>query len=431
MADFDFKTGQFPIATVIDAAQRKAQIEQQARQFGQESLIRGLQTIGDAGQVLYDTKKRVAQALALGNQFGMNPSVTSGLTPEQVLQAANIQKSNVDMKTLWNLLHPGAFNNGEPGGATPASGQSRNPNGAILASDSTTTPVDNSMPTDVMPASPQANSSPVPIQAPPAAPKTVNKATADAAMKMYLANKPVPVLTQADALAARAVPKGARIINPVNGKSIDDPQYQGKLEKQYADYKMKALSNRSGGLGLQDSKVNQAIDLRRLINQYYDPKTGQFIIPPSQHSELALGLARLLSPTGQVGIELMRELKQATGREALSKVLIAAGADPAQVGGPTQSVAKMFIDSVDRQGETAEQLRDQYQQYISDNAPVDLDPNRKAKHDRGRLNSFNDFLSKSPDHMTTSAENGGGWSAEKEKRYQELLAKKQKGSVRL
>lgn len=180
---------------------------------------------------------------------------------------------------------------------------------------------------------------------------------------------------------------------------------QDALEKQYADRLQKVVSFRSGGLGLQDSKVDQAIDLRTLMNQYYDPKTDTYNVPPAQHSEIALGLARLVSPQGTVPIELEKQIRQSTGREALAQALIYAGADPAQVGGPTQSVVKMFKDSIDRQGNTAERLRDQYINGLKGLKPTSLSQDRVDRLNKAELtSSYSDFLKKSPDQQKNHLE---------------------------
>lgn len=184
-------------------------------------------------------------------------------------------------------------------------------------------------------------------------------------------------------------------LNPT-GPSKEDLN-QDKLEKQYADRLQKVIGFRSGGLGLQDSKVNQAIDLRVLLNQYYDPKTDSYNVPPAQHSELALGLARLVSPTGQVGVELEKLLRQKTGREALANALIYAGFDPTAVGGSTQSVIKMFKDSIDRQGETAERLRDKYISGLKGLYPTGLKQDRIDRLNKAEMtNSFREMLKESP-----------------------------------
>lgn len=158
-----------------------------------------------------------------------------------------------------------------------------------------------------------------------------------------------------------------------SAQALKDELRQDRLEKTFADRLMKVVSYRSGGLGLQDSKVNQAIDLRTMLDQNFDPATGNYNIPPSLHSELALGLARLLSPTGQVAVEMEQQLRQKTAREGLAGALIYLGFDPKKVGGSTQGVINMFADSIDRQGETAEKLRDKYFEDIRNLAPSDLE----------------------------------------------------------
>lgn len=400
MPDFNFKSGTFPIAEVISAAQRKSALEQQARTEGNQQLLQGLTAIGQVGQSLVDKRMQVAQALALGKQFGIDENQAKLMEPEQILKVAAVNKGMVDadfLKGAMMALSGRVPTTSPASAATPASTSTPAPGGAMLTG-GPSVPAPTMMPAPVQPPSVSTGTMAVPVQAPPLRPRMVNPATAKIALDVAKGNAIEPVITRSGAEAQGGVKHGTHILPDEKGpKDIMDPKYQADLEKQYTNNKMKALSNRSGGLGLQDSKVNQAIDLRKMINKYYDPKTGEYAVPPSLHAELALGLARLLSPGGQVGIELMHELRQSTGREALSKALIYAGADPSQVGGATQSVVRMFVDSVDRQGETAEQLRDQYMQYISDNAPTDLEPARKSKHDQSKLNSFNSFLEKSPD----------------------------------
>lgn len=196
------------------------------------------------------------------------------------------------------------------------------------------------------------------------------------------------------------------------GKGPDSKEalQQDKLEQQYKNDLNKGLSFRSGGLGLQDAKVNQAIDLRTMINQTYDPATGKYNIPPSLHSELVLGLARLVSPTGQVGVELMHDLQQKTLREGVAGSLIYLGlADPKTAGGPTQDVAKLFIDSIDRQGETAEKLRDKYMDGIRQRAPSRLDSKRREYLEKSELgSSFVDLLHNSPSYKAEKRAAAGG-----------------------
>jgi len=87
---------------------------------------------------------------------------------------------------------------------------------------------------------------------------------------------------------------------------------QDRLEKIYGDRLAKITSNRSGGLGLQDAKVNQAIHLRSLVNQFYDPKSKSFNIPSAQYQELALGLASLVSNSNMALESTIQGIQQRT-----------------------------------------------------------------------------------------------------------------------
>jgi hypothetical protein len=69
MPDFDLKQN-FPISSVIDAAQRKAALEQDAQQKANAQLIQGMQAIGQVGQSLFEQKQKMAQSLALGKLAG-------------------------------------------------------------------------------------------------------------------------------------------------------------------------------------------------------------------------------------------------------------------------------------------------------------------------------------------------------------------------
>lgn len=69
MPDFRMKPD-FPVASVIEAASRNARLQAEARQAGNESLIAGMQSIGQVGQSLYETKKRMAQSLAAAKLLG-------------------------------------------------------------------------------------------------------------------------------------------------------------------------------------------------------------------------------------------------------------------------------------------------------------------------------------------------------------------------
>jgi hypothetical protein len=168
-------------------------------------------------------------------------------------------------------------------------------------------------------------------------------------------------------------------------KDMSTDANQEKLEQQYRQVLLKPLSNRSGGLGLEDAKVDQAIHLAALVKQYKDAN-GNYNIPATQYNELALGLARLLSPTGTVGAEVQQSITQATAAGDIGKAMTYVTGTPQN--GSTQDVYKNLIDTIDRQGITASQNRDNYMSYLQALAPTDLDPSRASALESGLLNQY-------------------------------------------
>lgn len=161
---------------------------------------------------------------------------------------------------------------------------------------------------------------------------------------------------------------------------------QQKLEKDYATTLIKELSNRSGGLGLQDQKVNQAIHLRALLDQYKDPKTGVYNVPAAQYSELAMGLANLISGSGAVSDSARESINTKTAAGDIKGALTYVTGTP--FNGTTQEVLSNLADSIDRQGKVAEDLRNQSVQFLQGLAPTDLDPDRKAALEENTLASY-------------------------------------------
>ncbi len=171
----------------------------------------------------------------------------------------------------------------------------------------------------------------------------------------------------------------ANLAHPTGGN-------QDKLEQEYRSVLMRPLAMRSGGLGLEDQKVNQAIHLRSLFEQNQDPKTGEYQIPNVLMTEIAMGLARLISPSGVVGEGTVRDISQATAKGDMAKAFTYLTGQP--VTGSTQAVIKMFKDSIDRQGSVAEQNREGDMSYIRALAPTDLEEGRKAKLESAMLNTY-------------------------------------------
>ena len=158
------------------------------------------------------------------------------------------------------------------------------------------------------------------------------------------------------------------------GDTFKEEVVQDRLEKTHVDRLMKQISNRSGGLGLQDGKVNQAIHLRALIDQAYDPKTKQYNIPPVQYEELSIGLANLVSNSNTVTESMINGIRQKTAKGDLSGALTYALGMPRNAS--TQAIFKNLVSSIDRQGTVSEDLRNKYVESINKMAPKGLDKER-------------------------------------------------------
>lgn len=199
---------------------------------------------------------------------------------------------------------------------------------------------------------------------------------------VLLDGKPAEVLTDPTPggkiydLSGKVIDNPARRIQPYvapeKGEKAPD---QNKLEQQYRTVLMREVSSRSGTLGTEDAKVAGANHLLTMFHQSYDPKTGDYNIPKSQQTELALGLARLMSPSGQIGVQLEQEINQATAKGDLNKALTYITGTP--FNGSTQAIFKMFRDSIQRQGQTAAENRQAAIKYLQGLAPTELEPARR------------------------------------------------------
>jgi len=138
-------------------------------------------------------------------------------------------------------------------------------------------------------------------------------------------------------IAGRAGDKGFNLDEPVLG--------------------FKGEQNLVGNTKIADAKVNMAIQLKDMIDSNTDAQ-GNIKLPPNMHTELALGVARMLTPTGVVPIELEQQLRQGTLRERAANLAIYMGADPKEVGGTTQSVAQFFKHTIERLGSQSQMQRE-------------------------------------------------------------------------
>ncbi len=161
---------------------------------------------------------------------------------------------------------------------------------------------------------------------------------------------------------------------------------QQKFEQQYRTVLQRGLSSRSGGLGLEDAKVQQANHLMSIFEQNYDPKTGEWNIPRVQLNELALGLARLTSPGGQAGEGMLKEFQQRTAKGDVAGALTYLTGQP--VAANTQAITQMLKDSIERQGRTAETNREGEMAYLRGLAPTDLAEPRRKQLEKTSLNAL-------------------------------------------
>lgn len=352
MVDFNFKSGGFPIGEVISAAQRKAALEEQSRTQGNQSLVQGLQAIGGIGQSLVDQRLKVARSLALGKQFGVPEDQARLMDPDDILKTAAVNKGGVDMQMLFSLLHPGAAaaaaGMANPQGATPASqttpAAAPQGNGAILASNTTTTPI-----TPPAPVASQAAPVPVPIAAPPVRP-VVNKATADLAYKMAMAGRNEPVMTQQQALDAGAVPKGTHIVNPNDSSS--DKKEQERLYRDAVAH----ISSLRGDPSLKATEVQRdaAISAYNRLNQISDagktPNPVDYVDIVGQIYKARTGTA----PTDIVLKHALQETIQGKWGESLTFLT------GTQQSATTNNIADSLKEMVLHMGQQADELHAGY-----------------------------------------------------------------------
>lgn len=172
------------------------------------------------------------------------------------------------------------------------------------------------------------------------------------------------------------------------GQIQDYNNHVDTLEQNYGN-DISTMKSRSGTYGQQDQKVAQAAHLRTMVNQYLDPKTGEYKVPQAQYTELVMGLANLLSASGTADAETREKLESMTSKGKFNQAVQYVTGVPQT--GNTQAIIKNLVDSIDRQGMTAQQIRDNELSQVKPS--VDLPPERAARTlGKGRGTDFNDYL---------------------------------------
>lgn len=181
-----------------------------------------------------------------------------------------------------------------------------------------------------------------------------------------------------------------------------ETQRQDKLEQQATQLLTKQLSSRAGGIGLQDNKVNAAIHARQLIDQAYNPQTGQYDVTQVPYGELAESVGSLLSGNSGSSEGRINSLKQRTAQGDLNGAISYFTGKPSNA--TSQDAIKQLVGIIDRQGSVSEDLRDKYLEGIK-KLPVfqQLEPDRaQSLYNSNIGNSFKDYLKNSPDKQVAS-----------------------------
>jgi len=108
-----------------------------------------------------------------------------------------------------------------------------------------------------------------------------------------------------------------------------------------------------------------------------------------------LNAARLVRPTGQVGVELMREFKQGTVNENISKALAYFGLSSA---GTTELNLRNIKAFVKREGELAQKTRDEY--YKGEGSGIGFDKNSLTNGVGGKSSTSIPTVSSASDYAT-------------------------------
>ena len=184
----------------------------------------------------------------------------------------------------------------------------------------------------------------------------------------------------------------AQAIFDQNHPFMEDKRQDG-LEKAYADRLAKIVSFRSGGLGVQDQKVNSGVHALALLDQTYDPTTKTFNIPPIMQSELAANVNNAISNQNVTSDQMRQDLQQRSIYGDWNKTMQYLLNTPKN--SLPQDNAKLLASMVIRQGPVAEMERDKYIKDLKTMQPSGLDPDRAEKINQIQFGtSFNEQLGK-------------------------------------
>ncbi len=172
-----------------------------------------------------------------------------------------------------------------------------------------------------------------------------------------------------------------------SANATESDKVQQKLEQEYRTGLKVAFTSRAGIIGKANDKLYQANSLDKLFEQNYDPKTGNYNIPVAQYAEMALGIASLVSGTGNPTQSEVNNLTAATAKGDFNKLIQYLGGTPQT--GNTQAIMKNLLSTIDKEAQNALDVRTQQLESVDMVAkPTDLDPNRASIIKQGLGNMF-------------------------------------------
>lgn len=416
------------MASVIEAAQRRAQMEQQGRDSGNQALIQGLQSFGQGVDSLIQRRQQMAQAAKMGSALGMTPEETQGMTPEQVVQVGTAKNKQLDLLQLMAVTNPAvtkepwyqaAMAARTPAVAQPTQAATPSPQvkpEAVLASTSPTIPVSpSSMPTPSISQAPLTPGSTRPMDLLQGLlNKPMNGATGAAALKLINETRPVPVMTTAQSLAQGSVPKGTIIKDKNDGAGGKADNEYDKLEGQVINRIVGIRGDKS--LARTEEQRDAAMQAFNTIasikNEHRLPNQLEYYDILGQMWKARTGS----SPTDQS----IRDLDAKTFKGDLGKAYQYFSGDAAPR--TTEGVMDAIQKFADVSGKQADKLHTGYMQshLVKPKHMSQADFDRVVKANRGM--SFEEGTAES--RMPV-----GALAPDKEARYQELMAKKNAGTL--
>ncbi len=109
-----------------------------------------------------------------------------------------------------------------------------------------------------------------------------------------------------------------------------------------------------GPVATQVNTLNQAVHGRQIVAGAYNPSTQQYDLKPQQLAELTMTMNRILTGSSNTAESAREEISAATAQGKFAKLAQYAGIN--DFNGTSQDLAKMYIQMLDRQGTTSNDI---------------------------------------------------------------------------